>query len=419
MNSNTTIARNLNNSCLCKTLDQKIFLDHLQDIPELEILFSERPHLFSSTAIFISSDELDVIKDTILSIEDVVSNSSFQQKALSRNHPIASRDFGPHGVFMGYDFHLSEEGPKLIEVNTNAGGAFLNLLLAKAQLSCCEEARPPVDLAGLEDKFFEIFEQEWQRQKKGQELKVLAIMDENPGAQYLFPEFKLFEHLFKRKGLDAFIVDPSLIESRADGLWFQDKKIDLIYNRATDFYFESEKYEAVKAAYLAGQVVVTPNPHHHALFADKENLEILTSEEELSSLGIGPSARKVLLSTIPRTLKVTFDNQPGLWTQRKDYFFKPTKGYGSKAAYRGDKITHRVWEEIKKSSYVAQKLIPPGVRLIENEGKEIELKHDLRAYTYNGEVLLLASRIYMGQTTNFRTSGGGFAPVFVIRDIGK
>ncbi|MER9685145.1 hypothetical protein [Mesorhizobium sp. M0139] len=40
---------------------------------------------------------------------------------------------------MGYDFHLDDDGPKLIEVNTNAGGAFLNALLAKAQKACCSE----------------------------------------------------------------------------------------------------------------------------------------------------------------------------------------------------------------------------------------------------------------------------------------
>lgn len=50
---------------------------------------------------------------------------------------IAHHDFGPLGVLMGYDFHLAAEGPKLIEVNTNAGGAFLNALLAKAQRACC------------------------------------------------------------------------------------------------------------------------------------------------------------------------------------------------------------------------------------------------------------------------------------------
>lgn len=41
------------------------------------------------------------------------------------------------------------------------------------------------------------------------------------------------------------------------------------------------------------------------------------------------------------------------------------------------------------------------------------LKMDIRAYVYNSEIQLLAARLYQGQTTNFRTQGGGFAPVFV------
>ena len=38
---------------------------------------------------------------------------------------------------------------------------------------------------------------------------------------------------------------------------------------------------------------------------------------------------------------------------------------------------------------------------------------DLRCYTYAGKIQMMAARLYQGQTTNFRTPGGGFAPVFV------
>ena len=41
--------------------------------------------------------------------------------------PVAAR-----GVFMGYDFHLTASGPKLIEINTNAGGGLLNAYLLAA-----------------------------------------------------------------------------------------------------------------------------------------------------------------------------------------------------------------------------------------------------------------------------------------------
>jgi len=39
------------------------------------------------------------------------------------------------------------------------------------------------------------------------------------------------------------------------------------------------------------------------------------------------------------------------------------------------------------------------------------LKIDIRCYAYAGRALLYAARAYHGQTTNFRTPGGGFAPV--------
>lgn len=414
MTQYTSIARSINKHCLCKTLDRQFLLDHLKGSPEIRTLFSERPHLFSDTAIYISPDEFSEMKSIIHAIENVVANQLFQQKVLSKSNKTAFEDFGPKGVFMGYDFHLTEKGPKIIEINTNAGGAFLNLLLAKAQMACCEGTKAPVDLEGLEDKFFDIFKNEWRNQKEDQDLKVIAIMDENPNDQYLYPEFKLFADLFKKKGIVALIVDPSVIEHRHDGLWFQNNKIDLIYNRSTDFYFDAEIYLGIKIAFLSGHVVITPNPHHHAIFADKENLEILTSNEMLRSLVVEAPIQETLLRGIPHTLKVTEANRSELWAKRKNYFFKPTKGYGSKATYRGDKITLRVWEEMAHSSYVAQELTPPGIRLIENDGKQVELKQDIRVYTYNGEILLLASRLYMGQTTNFRTEGGGFAPVFVI-----
>ena len=40
------------------------------------------------------------------------------------------------------------------------------------------------------------------------------------------------------------------------------------------------------------------------------------------------------------------------------------------------------------------------------------MKADFRCYVYAGRIQCVAARLYQGQTTNFRTPGGGFAPVF-------
>jgi hypothetical protein len=109
---------------------------------------------------------------------------------------------------------------------------------------------------------------------------------------------------------------------------------------------------------------------------------------------------------------MTAENRDALWTKRRQLFFKPAGGYGSKAAYRGDKLTRRVWEEIEQGTYVAQALVAPSARQTADTQTAAIFKADIRNYAYAGMVKLVAARLYQGQTTNFRTPGGGFAPVF-------
>lgn len=71
-----------------------------------------------------------------------------------------------------------------------------------------------------------------------------------------------------------------------------------------------------------------------------------------------------------------------------------------------------MFAEILEGDYVAQALVPPSERVLRDADVPRALKMDLRNYVYNGEVQLVAARLYQGQTTNFRTPGGGFAPVF-------
>lgn len=387
------IAKNLNETCACRTFEPKNL-----DVA-CQSLLTTHPHLFSATTVFISQVQLMAIETSVHEIEAAIAKSSFQQEALSRSPAIASVDQKTLGVLMGYDFHLSDDGPKLIEINTNAGGALLNLKLARAQEACCQEENlffKTHTLAQLDRLFVEMFQNEWHLFKGDAPLKTIAIVDINPKGQYLYPEFQLFQKLFQQYGHDCLIVDPAELEFRDGRLSYQDKTIDLVYNRLTDFYLES--VPNLKAAFESGSVLLTPSPRHHALFANKLNLVTLCQK----------------IKSIPSTLLVEEANQQELWEKRKSYFFKPLCGYGSKATYRGDKLTRTVWQEIIQFPYVAQALVPPSKRIVKNQESQADLKVDIRAYTYAGKILLLAARLYEGQTTNFRTPGGGFAPVYVI-----
>jgi hypothetical protein len=319
---------------------------------------------------------------------------------------------------MGFDFHLGEHGPQLIEINTNAGGALLNVALARAQQACCREMEWVFETSGelprLEQTFFEMFVEEWRRQRGDAPLGRIAIVDDDPAAQYLYPEFQLFARLVARFGAEAVIADARELAWRDGQLRHGAHPIDLVYNRLTDFYLEDPAHGALRQAYEAGAVVLTPHPRAHALYADKRNLAILSDTDALARLGVPAAQREVLLAGVPHTELVTRERADALWARRRELFFKPASGYGSKAAYRGDKLTRRVWEEILAGDYVAQALAPPSARLTQVDETTAELKLDVRAYVYAGQTQLLAARLYRGQTTNFRTPGGGFAPVFVV-----
>ena len=181
------------------------------------------------------------------------------------------------------------------------------------------------------------------------------------------------------------------------------------YNRLTDFYLESESSKVLNAAYQQDAAVLTPHPQAHALYADKRNLVLWSDPQALAALGVPSATREVLLAGVPRTVAVDGANAEELWAARRRLFFKPFAGYGSRAAYRGDKVTQRVWSEIVAGGYVAQALVAPGERRLEAAADK-PLKFDLREYVYDGRIQWSAARLYQGQTTNFRTPGSGFAP---------
>lgn len=377
-----------------------------------------RPHLFSSTAVFLSASMQQQIAAAIRSLEKVIALPAYQAAALARAPAIAAQRAGPHGVCMGYDFHLTTSGPRLIEINTNAGGLLLNAALVRAQEACCDSMRfafaSQFQTGSLEPALIDMFTAEWQLQRGSGRPARVAIVDTAPETQYLAPEFDLFQQLFVRHGMTASVVDPSALQWRDGALWQEDVRVDMVYNRLTDFYLEDPAHQAIRQAYEAGAIVLTPDPHAHALYADKRNLIALSSDAQLAAWWLIEAERAALLSVVPRTELVQADQADALWTRRRQLFFKPVAGFGARAAYRGDKLTRRVWADIQAGEFVAQTLVPPSARMVELDGVLSDLKFDVRAYTYDGHIQLLAARMYSGQTTNFRTEGGGFAPVIVV-----
>ncbi len=407
----------LNQECYCISLDRgALRREFARMCPgcDVEMLIESGP-LFSPLPVFIANERLQEMRAAIAAVETVVASAAYQHAALAWAPAIARHAPKARSVFFGYDFHLGPSGPKLIEINTNAGGAMLNAVLARAQRACCDAvaglAAGSVDPVALEAAFFSMFVEEWRCERGDTPLTTVAIVDEAPDAQFLKVEFELFARMFERNGVSACIVDPSELEHRDGALWHGHTRIDLIYNRLTDFDFNDPRHRVLAEAYLGDAAVITPHPRAHALYADKRNLTLLSDAQTLSHWGIAEPVVAVLARTVPHAVRVTPENAETLWSQRKEFFFKPATGYGSKAAYRGSKLTRRVWTEILQGDYIAQEFVAPSRRRL-SPASELPLKVDVRCYVYAGEVQLVAARLYQGQTTNFRTPNGGFATVF-------
>lgn len=411
----------LNQDCFCIDVDPAKVWSAVEQaaagVVPVELLKAHRDHLFSTSPVFLSESDLAAMSEIIQAIETTARLPAYQDAALSWAPEIARFDPGPRGAFMGYDFHLTPGGPKLIEVNTNAGGAFLNALLAQAQTACCPEVRervPAADpLAGFEDAVWRMFEAEWRLQGRTGRPQVVAIVDEAPLDQYLYPEFPLAQSFFRQRGVEALIADSRDLRFADGRLMLGDRVIDLVYNRLVDFRLDRPESAGLRAAYLAGAVVLTPNPRNHALLADKRNLTILSDPGRLEALGVEADLRR-RLAEIPQARLVTTEAADALWAERNSLFFKPAGGHAGKAVYRGDKLTRGVWATILEGGYIAQAFAAPSERRVPVDGDPQVRKMDVRLYTYAGVTLLAAARLYQGQTTNFRTPGGGFAPVITL-----
>ena len=408
----------LNRDCFCLTVDPCVLRAELAGVLASHGL-AESPsethaNLFSALPVFVSRIHVERAALVVAAVEEAVRSPEYQRAVLAWAPAIAHFAPGSPGGLLGLDFHLGADGPRLIEINTNPGGALLNALLGQAQRLCMPEiVVAPKSAEHLEAAVLAAMLSEWRSQRGSAPLRSIAIVDSEPTQQYLYPEFVLYRQLFRQHAFQAEICAPHELRLDPDGLTLAGSRVDFVYNRLTDFALDAPEHAALRTAYRSGQVVLSPHPHAHAIYADKRNLSLLGSADFLATLGLSEASQAVLVAAVPHTQLLTPDNREALWSKRNQLFFKPAGGYGSKASYRGDKLTRRVWDEMANAVYVAQELVLPSERFIA-EGKA-PLKVDIRCYAYQGTVLLYAARLYQGQTTNFRTPGGGFAPVLTSR----
>jgi len=313
-------------------------------------------------------------------------------------------------VLMAYDFHTNEEGEAfLVEVNTNASGFMLASLLEMnhANLGADADFEP---LKLLHASFFN----ELRLCGKSLSTPFVVITDEDITQQKMYLEFLMYRDWFRSLGWGTEFCESKNFRV-ADGklLTAQGAKVDLVYNRLTDFYLEDPAHKAMREGFMQGLAGYSPNPYEYFLLGDKQRLIQFGDQNFLKAAAATDEERAAIGRVIIPTFdKSNFPSTEEVWHQRRQLFFKPKRSHGGKSVYRGESVSKKVFERLMADDILIQRYQPAQKMPTDDPRSVLEnWKFDLRFYVYEDQIQLSVARIYQGQVTNFASPMGGFTQV--------
>lgn len=300
----------------------------------------------------------------------------------------AGIDPGAPGILMGYDFHLGPEGPRLIEINNNAGGLYMGdrLWLPQPDLDCWDDA--------LINRLCGMFPEHWRQ---------MAIMDEDIAQQFMYPEMQAYAEILGMQGRKVLLLSPEDMRLETDGLYAGDVRLDGIYNRHTDFYLESPQLAHIRSAFERRLVQLNPHPRSYALLGDKGRMVDWWREGFLEAL-LPPEDVASIRAIVPETRRLNGMHPDAVWEGRSGWVFKPAARHGGKGVVIGKSISRKRFAELDPADTVMQRYVKASE--IELNGATFRL--DIRLFTHGPELIALAGRVWQGQMSNFRAEGSGW-----------
>ncbi len=362
-------------------------------------------YFVSQVTLPLSKSEQDAMTAAILALHRVRNLPGYQSAVLGRSSlPTPPFESG----FMGFDFYLTAQGPRLIEINTNAAAQ-----LVMAFLNDFHGAAP--GLAQTESLILDMLLAQFKAVGRFETPAFSVILDQGVNEQKTYFDMALHAAMMQRWGWDVRVADVAELvwdtgrQRLVDSVTGRD--IDYVYNRYCDFDLTQPESAALRQAWEAQATVISPHPIDYALMAQKSQLKQLSNPEFLQGVGVSEADISAIHQVLP-PVKLTSDFSPdALWAERRQLFFKPQASFGSRGCYRGDGITKKAFDHVLTHNYVVQPLFVS--KTITHAQLPSPMKFDIRAYSYAGTVQGWAARLFSGQVTNFRTLGGGFATVVV------
>jgi len=352
--------------------------------------------LQNSLPITVGRKDLETMYSFVQVMHELQGNPEYISHLSSQLPDTVLFDPGNESVLMGYDFHLAPEGPRLIEINNDAGGLFTDS-------GWLTQPRIPELSESIEMALLEMFPDAW---------KLLAIVDEDIDGQYMYPEMLAFSDLLTRHGRQVHLVNPEKLHLDQNHFLCLDtgEKIDAIYNRHTDFYLQSQELAHIRSSYLSGRVQLTPNPRSYGLLGDKRRMVDWWHPGLLESLRLTGDEIDTIRGCVPEIHLLSELDSEVIWKDRRQWVFKPVARHGGKGVLLGRSMSRKRFSAMPPSETVVQRYIPASEVLRDGQC----FKVDVRLYTHADRLVALAGRVYQGMLTNFRAPGSGFVPINII-----
>ncbi len=247
------------------------------------------------------------------------------------------------------------------------------------------------------------------------------------------PDIEITIRHLRDTGLDADFADPRDLVEKEDGLYFNDRRVDLIYKRVIVKELVSEpEAKPMAEAYKAGKVCMANSPRS-VIVGNKKILAAIRRPEimaQLSQLQRDAVRRFVPWTEILRDDKVEFH---GFQVNLRDFVLdnrdllvlKAAQSYGGKDVFLGFETTEEQWRDlvdqhIGGNAWIVQELVKiPKELFPEVEGDNVQMRLlnvNINPLAFGGKYAGSYSRLSVKNVINVSYGGGMTATMTLERD---
>ncbi len=342
-------------------------------------------------------------------------------------------DPGPPDVVLSrLDAFLTPEGPRFIEINSDAPAGFgygdrMARLFRELPVFREIEHELPVAYQPSDEGLVRAIAARW-RASGGTGRPRIAIVDWADVKTR--PDQEILREAFAARGFACVIADPREMDVAGGRLHAAGAPVDLVYRRAV--LSELVQHEGEVRAFLGAyrhRLCPFVNSLRCRLSEDKAFFAILTDEAFAHLLS--EDERALVAATLPWTRRVAerrtrkdgreIDLVPFVVENRERLVLKPTHEYGGRSVLLGSETAAGEWEAAVGTALEAPWVVQERVEIPEEpfpvfEGSSlgfVSLKVNTNPFYVAGEAVGAVTRVSRSSVINV-SAGGGSVPTFVV-----